>query len=92
MVGASPTEITLYSRAGCGLCAETRVLLDALVARRAENGRPPAAVREVDIAGDPDLERELFADIPVVEVAGRRLLLATSPARIERLLADVLDR
>ena len=92
MVGASPTEITLYTRAGCGLCAETRVLLDALVVRRSRDGQPPAAIREIDIADDPVLERELFADIPVVEVAGRRLLLATSPARIERLLADALDR
>ncbi len=92
MVGASPTEITLYTRAGCGLCVETRALLDALVARRTADGRPPTAVREVDIAADPVLERELFADIPVVEVAGRRLLLATSPARIERLLAESLDR
>jgi glutaredoxin-like protein DUF836 len=92
MVGASPTEITLYSRAGCGLCAETRAVLDALVARRAKDGQPPAAVREIDIAADPVLERALFADIPVVEVAGRRLLLATSPARLERLLADALDR
>ena len=54
-------------------------------------GRPSGVVRELDISADPDLERAFFAEIPVVEVAGLRLTLATSPGRIERLLAEALD-
>jgi glutaredoxin len=90
--GAPPTELVLYTRPGCGLCDETRLTLDALLARRSATGRPAPPVVERDIETDPALERALFAEIPVVELGGRRLALATSPARIERLLAEVLDR
>ena len=92
VVGDPPTEVILYTRPGCGLCDETRTVLEALLARRTATGRPSAVVRELDIAADPDLERAFFAEIPVVEVAGRRLTLATSPGRIERLLDGALDR
>ena len=92
-VGDPPTEVILYTRPGCGLCDETRRAARR-PARPADRRRPAAdgASASVDIAADPDLERAFFAEIPVVEVAGRRLTLATSPARIERLLAEVLDR
>lgn len=91
-VGDPPTEVTLYTRPGCGLCDETRSVLEALLAQRTATGRPSGAIRERDIAADPELERAFFAEIPVVEAAGRRLTLATSRARIERLLAEALDR
>lgn len=91
-VGDPPTEVILYSRPGCSLCDETRAALDALLDERSAGGRPTAIVVERDIEADPDLERAFLAEIPVVEVGGRRLTLATSPARIERLLAEVLDR
>lgn len=91
-VGDPPTEVILYTRPGCSLCDETRTTLDGLLAGRAAGGRPTAIVLERDIETDPDLERAFFAEIPVVEVGGRRLTLAISPTRIERLLAEVLDR
>ncbi|MEA2537705.1 MAG: Glutaredoxin-like domain [Chloroflexota bacterium] len=90
--GARPTELFLYARAGCGLCDETRVTLEALLARRVASGRPSATLVERDIESDPELERAFFTEIPVIELGDRRLTLAISPARIERLLADVLDR
>jgi hypothetical protein len=90
--GDRPSEVFLYARPGCGLCDETRITLGALLARRAASGRPTATLVERDIEADPVLERTLFAEIPVVELGGQRLTLAVSPARIERLLADVLDR
>jgi hypothetical protein len=90
-IGDPPTEVILYTRPGCSLCDETRTALDDLLAGRAAGGRSTAIVVERDIESDPDLERAFFAEIPVVEVGGRRLTLATSPARIERLLAEVLD-
>jgi hypothetical protein len=46
---------------------------------------------DVDIGSDPDLERRYFATIPVVELGDRRLELATSAAKLRRLLRDVLD-
>jgi hypothetical protein len=90
--GERPTELFLYARPGCALCDETRITLQALLARRASTGQPTPALIERDIEADPALERAFFAEIPVVELGGRRMTLAISPARIERLLADVLDR
>ncbi len=85
-------ELVLYTRPGCGLCAETRGILEALLTHRAANGRPVPHLAERDISADPALERAFFSDIPVIELGGRRLTLATSPARIEALLGEVLDR
>ena len=48
-------------------------------------------MNEIDIESDPDLERRYFATIPVVELGDRRLELATSAAKLRRLLSDVLD-
>jgi hypothetical protein len=90
-VGDPPAEVILYTRPGCGLCDETRLVLDALLARRTASGRPTATVVERDIETDPALEQAYFAEIPVIELGERRLTLATSPSRIERLLAEVLD-
>jgi len=66
-------------------------VLEALLTQRAATGRPVPRLAERDIAADPALERAFFTDIPVIELGGRRLTLATSPARIEALLAEVLD-
>jgi Glutaredoxin-like domain (DUF836) len=85
------TQLVLYTRPGCHLCDETRIALDALLARRSVEGRPAPVVVERDIEADPELERAFLAEIPVVELGGRRLVLATSPSRIERLLSEVLD-
>jgi Glutaredoxin-like domain (DUF836) len=83
--------LTLYTRPGCGLCDETRDLLGALLAERASTGLPCPDLIETDIATDPDLERAYFTTIPVVEIGGRRLELATSAMKLRRLLSDVLD-
>jgi hypothetical protein len=84
-------QLTLYSRPGCGLCVEAHELLTALLAQRASNGQPAPALTEIDIESDPELERRFFTLIPVVELGGRRLELATSAAKLRRLLSDVLD-
>ncbi len=90
--GARPTELVLYARPGCALCADTRVFLVALLGRRESLGQPSPTLIERDIETDPNWERAYFADIPVIELGDRRLVLATSPTRIERLVAEVLDR
>jgi hypothetical protein len=84
-------DLVLYGRPGCGLCDETRVLLAVLLHERATTGRPIPTLVERDIETDPALERAFFASIPVVELGQRRLELATSAAKLRRLMSDVLD-
>ena len=84
-------ELYLYARAGCHLCEETRTALVQLLADREAAGLPSPTLVERDIDTDEDWQRAFMTTIPVVELARRRLELATSPARIRRLLADVLD-
>ena len=84
-------ELYLYARAGCHLCDDTRSALVLLLAeRRAARLSSPTLV-ERDIDTNDDWQRAFMTSIPVVELGGQRLELATSPARIRRLLADVLD-
>lgn len=85
-------ELFLYTRAGCGLCDQTRSALLAILAHRTAVGLPAPALVERDITADPAWERAFLGEIPVVELGARRLTLATSQARIERLLAEGLDR
>ena len=88
---ASLPDLLLYMRPGCHLCDDARLTLGALLAQRAAQGRSVPVLREIDIAADPALERAYFATIPVVEIAGRRVELATSPGKLRRLLDDALD-
>jgi len=83
------TEVVLYRRDGCHLCEEARALLVALLGERARAGLPSPPVVERDIDTDPAWQRAYFASIPVVEVGEHRLELATSPARLRRLLATL---
>ena len=62
-----------------------------LLEDRAARSQRLARLREVDITNEADLERALFDAIPVLELGGDRLPLATSQARIRRFLADHLD-
>jgi len=84
-------DLFLYSRAGCHLCDDAREALDALFRERSASGRPNPTLVERDIETDPDWERTYFPSIPVVVLGDRRLEFATSPAKLRRLLADVLD-
>ncbi|HLO35678.1 MAG TPA: glutaredoxin family protein [Candidatus Deferrimicrobium sp.] len=84
-------ELILYTRDGCHLCEDARAIVQGLLEDRAARGQRTAALHERDITTDPDLERRFHATIPVVELAGRRLELATSPAKLRRFLADALD-
>lgn len=84
-------DLILYGRPDCGLCDETRTFVTELLAARHDAGLATPTLVERDIETDPAWERAFFASIPVVELGDRRLELATSPARVRRLLADVLD-
>jgi hypothetical protein len=84
-------DLFLYGRPGCGLCDETRALLTGLLDARHREGLPAPALVERDVETDPAWQRAFFDTIPVVELDGRRLELATSAKRLRRLLSDVLD-
>jgi hypothetical protein len=83
------STLYLYTREGCHLCDEARGLLEALLAARRAGGLPVPVFVERDIATDPAWERAFFATIPVVELGGRRLELATSGAKLRGLLATL---
>jgi glutaredoxin len=59
-------QVVLYTAEGCHLCQKARATL-ADLATEVEFD-----LREVDITGDPALEAEYRAWIPVVEIDGRR--------------------
>jgi hypothetical protein len=84
-------DLILYRRAGCVMCDETRSIVDVLLDARQQAGLVTPTLVERDIETNPDWERAFFASIPVIELGDRRLELATSAAKVRRLLADVLD-
>jgi hypothetical protein len=90
-VSAPLPDLILYARPGCHLCDETRAAIELLLADRRARGLAVPTVVERDIEADPELHRRLLDRIPVVELGGARLELATSVARLRRLFADVLD-
>ena len=90
MTAPSPL-LVLYSKPGCGLCVETRAVLEALIGEREAAGLMAPRLEERDITMNPEWERAFLLEIPVVEIGDRRLPLATSPTRLRRFLADALD-
>jgi hypothetical protein len=84
-------DLVLYTRAGCRLCDETRAIVQGLLEDRAARGHRTAAIRERDIATNPEWERAFFDRIPVVEMGGRRLELAISASKLRRFLDEALD-
>jgi hypothetical protein len=83
-------DLILYGRAGCHLCDQTRGLLAALLAQRAAAGLAVPRLVDRDIATNPEWERAFLTTIPVVELAGTRLELATGAAQLRRLLDEAL--
>jgi hypothetical protein len=90
-VTAPLPDLVLYARPGCHLCDETRVALEAILADRRARGLAAPVLREQNIEADEGLHARYAFTIPVVALGHRELELATSPARLRRLLADVLD-
>ena len=84
-------DLILYGRPGCHLCDDAREVAAQLLQARARAGLATPALVERNIETDPAWQRAFFETIPVVELDGRQIELATSAGRIQRLLSDVLD-
>jgi glutaredoxin len=61
-----PIALTLYSRRACHLCDEMK---DVVMPLARELG---CVVEEIDISGDPELERHFGTEVPVLFVNGRK--------------------
>jgi glutaredoxin len=59
--------VTIYSRPGCHLCDEMKVVVKQVGATI------PLAIEEIDISADPELERLYGIEIPVLFVAGKKV-------------------
>ncbi len=84
-------DLLLWRRDGCHLCDDARQLVVALLAERSATGRRVPAIVERSITDDPAIERELFEQIPVLDLGGRRLPLAIRAGAIRLFLAAALD-
>ena len=91
MTDAPLPDLFLYARADCGLCAEARSMVLALLADRNARGLVTPTLVDRDIDTDPAWQRAFFAVIPVVELGDGRLETVTSLAKLRRLLAEQFD-
>jgi hypothetical protein len=84
-------DLVLYGRPGCHLCDDAHQLLLTLLAERAAAGMIVPPLVERDIESDADWLRRYLVTIPVAAYGDRELELATSPSKLRRFLAEVLD-
>jgi hypothetical protein len=84
-------DLVLYGKPGCHLCDDARIALGQVLQERAGAGLPNPGLRELDILGDAQLAERYRDWIPVLAIGDRELRLVTQPARIRRLLADIID-
>ena len=66
MSDESSARVTFYTRPGCHLCDEARVILAAVCAEEGEE------FVEISIVGDSELEGRFANEIPVTFVDGRQ--------------------
>ena len=81
-------DLVLWRSDRCHLCEDTEAIVEGILAERAAGGHSIPHLVPRRIAEDPAVERALFEQIPVLEVEGRRLLLAIRPDPIRAFLAE----
>jgi uncharacterized membrane protein len=86
MPETAPLNVTLYMRAGCGLCDEVKARLSEL------RNDFPHRLAEVDIEADPVLQEKYFDQIPVVEVGPYVLRTPISRQDLAMTLGAARDR
>ncbi len=79
-------NVTLYSRADCGLCEEAKKHLESL------QKKFPHRLIEVNIESDTALMKSYFDQIPVVEVGPYKLKAPISKQALEMTLGAASDR
>jgi glutaredoxin len=67
LAGATPRDVTFYTRPDCHLCEEARAAIAPVLA---EFG---AVLREVNIEEDPLLKERYAWDIPVIFIGARKV-------------------
>ena len=78
-----PRKVTFFHAEGCHLCAAARRTVETV---RADLG---FELKEVDIAGDPDLEARYREWLPVLEIDGERAFTYfVQPDALRRKLAQ----
>ena len=78
---AGEVEVVVYGAPDCSLCDTAKEVL------RPAAERLGFRLREVDISGDPELERRYRAELPVVEVDGEpAFTYFVSRMRLERVV------
>ncbi len=76
-----PLQLELYSRPGCHLCDDLRLLCERL------GNELPLRLTEVNIEGDPILEARYGEEVPVLFVDGRKAVkFRTTEAALRRKL------
>ena len=60
--------LTIYTRPGCHLCQEMKVIVERVV----RDTHAQARIEEIDIANDADLEARYAMEIPVLLVNGKK--------------------
>jgi hypothetical protein len=60
--------LTIYTRPGCHLCQEMKVIVERVV----RDTHAQARIEEIDIAKDADLEARYGTEIPVLLVNGKK--------------------
>jgi len=81
-------DLVLWRSDRCHLCEDTILLVEQLLEQRAAAGRATPRLMVRRITEDPAVERELFEQVPVLEVEGRRLPLAVRLGPIRAFLDE----
>lgn len=80
-MGAKPLRLELYTRPGCHLCDDLKMLCERLV------GEFPVQLREVNIEADPELTARYDHEVPVLFIEGRKAVkFRTTERALRRLL------
>jgi glutaredoxin-like protein DUF836 len=77
--------LTIYTRAGCHLCRDMKVIVERVV----RDTHAAARIEEIDIADDPVLEARYGPEIPVLVVNGKKAAkFRVTEKELTRLLAS----
>jgi glutaredoxin-like protein DUF836 len=77
--------LTIYSRPGCHLCDEMKVVVRRVV----HSVAAPITIEEIDISTDPELEAQYGVEIPVLLLDGKKAAkYRVTAEELTRLLRD----